>query len=66
MGTSLKKFFIILPLDVMQVYCEDGAERKATARVFDMGDITAAITNLTSNYFLVKALIIYWLHVSPC
>ena len=50
----------------MQVYCEDGAESKATARVFDMGDITAAITNLTSNYFLVKALIIYWLHVSPC
>jgi len=54
---------LLLVVLLHQVYCEDGAESKATARVFDMGDITAAITNLTSNYFLVKALIIYWLHL---
>ena len=47
-----------------QVSCEPDKEKsEASARVFEASDITAAITSLTSNYFLVKAFIIYWLHV---
>lgn len=33
-------------------------------RTFDESNINAAVTNLTDGYFLFKALLIYWFHVS--
>ena len=33
-------------------------------RTFDETNINAAVTNLTDGYFLFKALLIYWFHVS--
>jgi len=47
-----------------QVLCQSSEDKsEASARVFDVGDLSAAVTNLTSNYFLVKALLIYWIHL---
>ena len=33
-------------------------------RTFDESNVSAAVTNLTDGYFLFKALLIYWIHVS--
>ena len=47
-----------LTVCVLKVGCDD------QARVFESSDLTAAVTSLTSNYFQLKAVIIWWLHVS--
>merc|ERR1719433_1241570 len=47
----------LLFLSHYQVGCDD------QARVFESSDLTAAVTSLTSNYFQLKAIIIWWLHL---
>merc|ERR1712037_603162 len=51
---------LLLHLSHYQVGCDDQARQ---ARVFESGDLSAALTNLTSNYFQLKAIIIWWLHL---
>merc|ERR1712241_665707 len=48
---------LFLFLSNYQVGCDE------QARVFESGDLTAAVTSLTSNYFQLKAVIIWWLHL---
>ena len=38
--------------------------KEVEKRTFDESNINAAVTNLTDGYFLFKALLIYWFHVS--
>ena len=45
-------------LIIFQVSCE------RRGRVFDSDDLAAVVTSHTSNYFQLKALIIWWFHVS--
>ena len=42
----------------------DFVVRDVEERTFNDGHIMAGITNLTGSYFLFKALLIYWIHVS--
>merc|ERR1711992_218999 len=45
-------------------YYQVGCDGDEEARVFETGDLSATVTSLTSNYFQLKAVIIWWLHLA--
>ena len=38
-------------------------DNEVESRTFTVDNVIAAITNLTGGYFLLKAFLIYWIHV---
>lgn len=58
---------MIIPLLFRQIDCDHPTVEKREAaedRTFTNSNLSAAVQNLTGSFWLLKALLIYWIHVS--